>query len=69
MEDNLIMQSAKDFAEKIQELSGAEAVFHPEFLSSVQARHLQDKGAKIDASAAAIILQSYLDIQQNANRK
>jgi len=68
MQDNKIMHSARKFAEELAKISGKEVIFHPEFLSSVQAGHLQDKNAKIDASAAAIILQSYLDIQQNGNK-
>jgi len=35
----------------------------PEFLTSAQAEVIQGKNYKIDASAAAIILQSYLDKQ------
>jgi len=38
----------------------------PEFMTSAQAERLQGKNDKIDASAAALILQSYLDRQGNA---
>lgn len=40
----------------------------PEFLTSAEAEHLQDKTNKLDASAAALILKSYLD-KQNWNQK
>ena len=33
----------------------------PEFMTSVQAERLQGKNAKSDSSAAALILQAYLD--------
>src|SRR3989344_7315396 len=35
--------------------------FEPEFLTSVQAQQITGKNESLDASAAAIILQSYLD--------
>jgi len=35
--------------------------FEPEFMTSVQAERLQGKNDMLDASAAALILQSYLD--------
>jgi putative Holliday junction resolvase len=36
----------------------------PEFMTSVQAERLQGKNAKSDSSAAALILQAYLDKNQ-----
>lgn len=38
-----------------------EVKFEPEFLTSVQAVQVTGKNEKLDASAAALILQSYLD--------
>ncbi len=38
-----------------------EVIFEPEFLTSAQARAVTGENKNIDASAAAIILQSYLD--------
>ena len=50
------------FGEHLFELrSGFEVVLEPEFMTSAQAERLQGKNDKIDASAAALILQSYLD--------
>ena len=42
--------------------------FEPEFMTSIQAERIQGKNAKLDASAAAIILQSYLDRQKAENK-
>lgn len=39
---------------------------HPEFLSSIEAQHIDKNKDKLDARAAAIILQDYLDV---LNRK
>ena len=57
---NPIMSAANDFAKSL-EGAGFNVYLEPEFLSSHQAHHIQGKVEKLDASAAAIILQSYLD--------
>lgn len=53
----------KDIAEFKQRLDGRGYATHlePEFMTSQQAEREQGKHAKIDASAAALILQSFLD--------
>jgi RNase H-fold protein (predicted Holliday junction resolvase) len=53
------------FIEILKKETGLNIVFHPEFLSSVQSEKIQGKNDLTDASAAAIILQSYLDTQKN----
>jgi putative holliday junction resolvase len=63
--DNNIMNSVRDFIAKFKEKSDIEIVLHPEFFTSVQAEHIQGKNNMIDASAATIILQSFLDTQKN----
>ncbi|MDQ5949211.1 MAG: putative pre6S rRNA nuclease [Patescibacteria group bacterium] len=60
-EENDIMKDIKPFVEEIRKQSGGEVVLHPEFLTSQQAERLQGTHAMLDASAAAIILQSYID--------
>lgn len=40
--------------------------FEPEFMTSVQAERFQGKTNLVDASAAALILQSYLDREKEA---
>tara|TARA_Y100001958_G_C21013472_1_gene392705 strand:- start:342 stop:716 length:375 start_codon:yes stop_codon:yes gene_type:complete len=64
MEDNPVMKDARVFGEELKE-KGFEVVFEPEFMSSMQASRIQGYNKKQDASAAAIILQSYLDKQKN----
>jgi putative Holliday junction resolvase len=41
--------------------------FEPEFMTSVQAERFQGKTDMLDASAAALILQSYLDKEKESN--
>ncbi len=72
-EKNPIMKEAEAFAEMLQAHQVA-VVFEPEFMTSAQATRLEGKShrprqreesravaEKLDASAAALILQSYLD--------
>lgn len=59
-EENKIMEAAKPFAEELRS-KGFEVIFEPEVLSTMQAERIQGRRSDIDASAAAIILQSYLD--------
>ncbi|MDE2038355.1 MAG: pre-16S rRNA-processing nuclease YqgF [Patescibacteria group bacterium] len=57
---NAIAGKASAFRDALEE-RGFEVVMEPEFMTSVQAERLQGKNGMIDASAAALILQSYLD--------
>ena len=75
MRENKIMEKAHDFADdlKSEVEDNIDIVFHAEFMTSMQAEktHFQlserhkdrgvQKGKNIDAQAAAIILQSYID--------
>ena len=61
MEENEIMKEAKIFVESLKEKAGLSVVTHPEFLTSAEAEKIQGKNDMLDASAAAIILKSYLD--------
>lgn len=58
---NKIMKSIKDFASTLEQKTKLTISFEPEFLTSIQAQHLQGKNEMHDASAATIILQSFLD--------
>jgi len=60
MKDNPVMKEIRDFVEKLKE-KGFEVVLENEFMSSMQASRLQGYNKKQDASAAALVLQSYLD--------
>ena len=59
-EDNPIMAAVNRFAKNLKQ-SGFEVVFEPELFTSAAAERLQGKNSETDASAAALILQSYLD--------
>ena len=61
---NEIMEMAGDFAKSLV-AAGLIVHFEPEYLTSHQAQHIQGTTAMIDASAATIILQSFLDKRKN----
>lgn len=58
---NPIMKDIHLFRESIESESGLRVVLEPEVLSSRQAMHIQGDNDMNDASAAAIVLQGYLD--------
>jgi putative Holliday junction resolvase len=63
-EDNPIMKDILKFKAKIERASSLPVHMEPEFMSSSEAGKMRAEGDSeemIDASAAAIILQSYLD--------
>lgn len=64
MQDNPIMKEIKKFKNKLEEKFNLEIILHPEVLSSHQAVKMAGEvNDMIDASAASIILQSYLDLK------
>ena len=72
-EPNAVMEDIQQFEKDIAELSGLDVVYEREFFTSTEAaRQFAPDGSrkempsqeKLDASAAAIILQSYLDKQK-----
>mgnify|MGYP001615385071 CR=1 FL=1 len=58
---NEVMKNIKVFVEKLKAENKTKVVYEPEFLTSVQAERITGKNDMHDASAAAIILQSFLD--------
>jgi len=64
-EQNEIMKQVNPFVEKLKEGLGLPVHLHPEFLTSMEAERLQGSNKMNDASAAALILKSYLDLKQN----
>ena len=65
MKDNPIMKQINVFKKALEE-KGARVDFHPEMYSSAQVVNLMgEENKSIDASAAAIILQNYLDLQKH----
>jgi len=63
-EPNPIFQDIEKFRDQLIS-SGFTVYLELEFMTSIQAERIQGKNDKIDASAAAIILQSYLDRRNN----
>jgi len=59
-EMNPIMEEIVKFADALGE-DGLEIVFHPEVYTSMEAQQIQGKTAMNDASAASLILKSYID--------
>jgi len=62
--ENIVMKEINEFIEDLKKQIAVSIVLEPEFMTSVHARKLQGVHDMIDASAAAIILQTYLDKQQ-----
>lgn len=64
-DDNTIMIDIKNFIEKFKNKISLPIQMHPEFMTSQQVERGIGKNEMLDASAAAIILQSHLDLQRN----
>lgn len=60
-DENLIMNDIKNFVTKINNKFNVLVVFEPEFLTTAQSKSVQGQTKMTDASAAALILQSFLD--------
>lgn len=58
---NPLMKDIDAFIVSLKKAAKKPVILEPEFWTSFQAARWQGKTAKLDASAAAIILQSYLD--------
>jgi len=61
---NLIMKEVIPFKEVLEEKFKLPVFFEPEFMTSQEAVHIQGEKKSIDASAAAIILQSFIEKTQ-----
>ncbi len=57
---NPIQKKIEEFKKELEK-RGVEVISHPEVLTTVEARRLQGQTEMTDASAAALILKSYLD--------
>ncbi len=60
-EDNDIAPLITAFKESLEKSTGLEVTYQREFYTTYQASRIQGDSDMIDASAAAIILQTYLD--------
>lgn len=58
---NKIMAQIEKFKKELEEKAKLPVFFETEFMTSAQAKQIQGDNDMNDASAAAIILQSYLD--------
>lgn len=63
-EPNVIMERILEFKKELEQ-SGLEVKFHTELLTTMEASQLQGRNEMTDASAAAIILKSYIDTVYN----
>ena len=59
--DNPIAKEIKIFKTNLLSQTGVDVIYEPEFYTSAQAARIQGQHDMLDASAAAIILQSYMD--------
>ncbi len=60
---NPIMQDIEAFKLRLEKETELKVILEPEFLTSAEAQRIQGKHDGLDASAAALILKSYLDKQ------
>lgn len=60
-EPNLIMKKIAEFKRVLEDETGLPVHLEPEFLTSAEAERVQGKNRMQDASAAALILKSYLE--------
>ncbi len=63
MQPNEIMTRIEEFKNELEIATGLAVQFEDEFMTTAEAERLQGRGQKIDASAAALILKSYIDRQ------
>jgi len=61
---NVILKDIDIFVDFLRE-KGLDVVLHTEVYTSMEAERLQGRNALRDASAAALILKSYIDLQNN----
>lgn len=65
-EPNPIFVEIEKFKKSLEE-RGVEVILHPEVFTTVEARRLQGQTDMTDASAAALILKSYIDSNADAS--
>ena len=59
--ENLIMKNLKKFTKVLEETTGLNVIFEDEMFTTALAMRIQGKNKMTDASAATIILQSYIE--------
>lgn len=58
---NAIMKKIEEFKKKLED-SGVDVALHPEVFTTMEARRLQGSTEMTDASAAALILKSFIEM-------
>lgn len=66
-EENVLMDSIRLFVTSLEKETGLTVHLEPEFLTSAEARKSGVPQALVDASAAALILQRFLDKQKGSS--
>ena len=66
--DNPVMERMHPFKEELEKTLGIPVIFEQESWSSMEASRFQGTNENIDASAAAIILQRFLDKQRETKK-
>ena len=66
---NQLTETIKAMKENLEKETNLKVIFEPEFMTSVQASQITGENKMLDASAAAIILQSYLNKIKNSPTK
>ncbi|MCR4306660.1 MAG: Holliday junction resolvase RuvX [Candidatus Yonathbacteria bacterium] len=62
---NPLMEHITPFKKELEDTTNLPVHFEREFMTSAEAKHVQGDVGSLDASAAALILQSYLDKQHH----
>lgn len=65
-QENPIMKKVHSLVKLLETQTDLPVHLHPEFMTSLEAERLQGHNDMHDASAAALILKSYLETKQNA---
>jgi putative Holliday junction resolvase len=60
-QNNKIMKKILAFKKSIEKETRLRVILEPEYMTSAEAEQLQGKSPMLDASAAALILKSYMD--------
>lgn len=69
LKDNPVMKEARAFGDSLAKKTGLSVFYHPEFLTTQEARRDAEEGKRQDARAAALILSNYLDMHTHTEEK
>jgi len=63
-DENPVQEKIEEFKKELEDL-GIKVFLHPEVLTTIEAKRLQGQTEMTDASAAALILKSFVDTMYN----